>query len=634
MSKKRTAESDLNHENWANEEEPEEPGRFMAASEEQMSQRRVIRAVRRNPNKTNASESLFSNFKGFSSTPTLTPSPGTFDFLKMLNKPSSDSSAKTNNSTSPSSTRTAPPPDLISSKPVNPFANILGNKNPLLQKPSMSKPEESSSSTTTSSANTSTTTSSMSNTTTLTSSAPKTKRIKCDENEKKSDGTAKSSESEEKSEAQQQFEEKVRQLNVKFVHFIHDRIKANPYVLLLPPLDDYRKYIEKFIKEKLETENGKKLEKEGYNFNIPSRGATAQVTLQNNISGETKTFPIGGGFGLNATESKDAGKSFSFSNAPSKTTSSTASSLSNSFTTTSKPATNGTKPVEVSFAAKSESAAKPEFSFAKSEQSSAVSPSAKPSFSFGLTKPDQNGETPKPASGFNWGSPKSADSKTESKAPGFSLGQGKDTPKLFGQGDPKPSVGFSWGKTDNTKDESSTGTTKLPSFSFGTSSAASTGVTNTDTSSVGAAKPFSFGFANAPPPVAPVTEDDDEPLPKEPVKEIVEEDSVFNIKAKIFVMKPDKSYGERGVGNLFVKPVEEGVKAQVIVRTETDTGKIIFNVVVTKEVPIRREKNNLILVTIPHPTVDKAAAPVPCLIRVKTQEDAEKLLKCLEKFQG
>lgn len=118
------------------------------------------------------------------------------------------------------------------------------------------------------------------------------------------------------------------------------------------------------------------------------------------------------------------------------------------------------------------------------------------------------------------------------------------------------------------------------------------------------------------------------------MKKVVEEDSIFSIKCKIFVMKPDKSYGERGVGNLFVKPVEEKVKAQVIVRTETDTGKIIFNIVVSKNVPIKREKNNLILVTIPHPTTEKSPAPATCLIKVKTAEDAEKLLNCLEQFKN
>lgn len=60
-------------------------------------------------------------FAGFANTPTVQSSPGTFDFLKMLNKPQSDSSTKTN-SISSSSTSTVPTPDLTFGKTVNPFA--------------------------------------------------------------------------------------------------------------------------------------------------------------------------------------------------------------------------------------------------------------------------------------------------------------------------------------------------------------------------------------------------------------------------------------------------------------------------------------------------------------------------------
>lgn len=64
MSKKRTAERELNHDNWNEEETPDEAGQFKVASEESMRERKVIKARRRNPAGSNPSENLFTAFKG------------------------------------------------------------------------------------------------------------------------------------------------------------------------------------------------------------------------------------------------------------------------------------------------------------------------------------------------------------------------------------------------------------------------------------------------------------------------------------------------------------------------------------------------------------------------------------------
>lgn len=64
MSKKRSAGTDVNHDNWAEEEEPEQAGTFKPASNETMRERKVIKAKRRNTGGSSSSEGLFASFKG------------------------------------------------------------------------------------------------------------------------------------------------------------------------------------------------------------------------------------------------------------------------------------------------------------------------------------------------------------------------------------------------------------------------------------------------------------------------------------------------------------------------------------------------------------------------------------------
>lgn len=49
MAAKRTASSDLNHDNWNEEEAPEEAGTFKRASEDKIKNRIIKTARRRNP---------------------------------------------------------------------------------------------------------------------------------------------------------------------------------------------------------------------------------------------------------------------------------------------------------------------------------------------------------------------------------------------------------------------------------------------------------------------------------------------------------------------------------------------------------------------------------------------------------
>ncbi|KAG5450938.1 Nuclear pore complex protein Nup50, variant 2 [Clonorchis sinensis] len=141
----------------------------------------------------------------------------------------------------------------------------------------------------------------------------------------------------------------------------------------------------------------------------------------------------------------------------------------------------------------------------------------------------------------------------------------------------------------------------------------------------------------------PTDEDNEEYQPPKPVvREIKEEGSVFSVKCKLFY-KLDSEWKERGVGNLFIKPISDG-KFQLLVRADTNLGNILLNILMTKDIPVKLQKNNLTLVCIPSPPLplpqskqsgdDGNPKPIPMLLRVKSEESASELLKQFDKYRG
>jgi len=171
------------------------------------------------------------------------------------------------------------------------------------------------------------------------------------------------------------------------------------------------------------------------------------------------------------------------------------------------------------------------------------------------------------------------------------------------------------------------------SFGFG-STAVSSGFGSTSGG-------FSFGgFAKKEETSKEDTEDGEEEAVKveEVVEEVEEEGAVYSKKCKLFYKK-EEAWVERGLGQLHLKVPEEG-KVQMVVRAGTSLGNILLNVLVSSATALERVgKNNLMLVTVPNPPIDPKAepAPVPFLVRVKTAEDADELkekLVSLAKTEG
>ncbi|XP_041365239.1 nuclear pore complex protein Nup50-like isoform X2 [Gigantopelta aegis] len=126
--------------------------------------------------------------------------------------------------------------------------------------------------------------------------------------------------------------------------------------------------------------------------------------------------------------------------------------------------------------------------------------------------------------------------------------------------------------------------------------------------------------------------EDDEYVPPEPeTREIKEDGEIYKNRCKLFYQKENK-WTERGVGNLHLKPVDK--KLQLIVRADTNLGNIMLNIFLTCDIPVKKQgKNNVSFVCLPNPPIDPKAdakVPVPMLIRVKTSEDADNLIKIIE----
>ena len=183
--------------------------------------------------------------------------------------------------------------------------------------------------------------------------------------------------------------------------------------------------------------------------------------------------------------------------------------------------------------------------------------------------------------------------------------------------------------------------TKALTFGSSTSTAPSPFTTSTFGASQSifgsAPKPgFSFGFGNSQTIDQTAKEDEtreseekeeESSSPQKQTETVVEEDALYTRKCKLFYKKAD-AYEERGLGNIHLKMTEDK-KLQMIVRAATSLGNILLNVLVTPETPVERlGKNNVMIVTIPNPPIEKKEAdqkPVTFLIRVKTAEDADEL---------
>lgn len=374
-------------------------------------------------------------------------------------------------------------------------------------------------------------------------------------------------------------------LNLAVLEWIQSHLDKNPLVILSPIFIDYEKHLTEIQKPSVNSEK-------------------VQILSD---------------FKFNSAESKPVREEFQktgtlFASPPAKAAAHTESGA--KLEATKQTFSFGVKPTGET--------AKSTFSFvAKKSDESQTS-----SFTFGTKPPDNSSKS------FSFGSNSASNlgntgfsfepKSSEEPKSTFSFGT-----KLSTTDGTKTSFSFGSGSTsDGKKDEP-----LKPGFSFGTGTSTSppTGFSFTG------AKPFSFSSSTTTLSTNPSTdankeeeEENDEP-PKVEFTQVEESDSIFSKKCKVFVKNEDK-FGDRGVGTLHLKPVEGQKKTQLIVRADTNLGSLLLNILLNESVPTKRMgKKDVLLVAVPMPTDKK---PTQILIRVKTEEEADKLLQTLEKHKN
>ncbi|KAG1654489.1 Nuclear pore complex protein Nup50 [Nymphon striatum] len=171
---------------------------------------------------------------------------------------------------------------------------------------------------------------------------------------------------------------------------------------------------------------------------------------------------------------------------------------------------------------------------------------------------------------------------------------------------------FSFSENSKT---SSTTATSLSGFSFADSAAKAAAVTNAPASTTSSEERKN---------------DEEYSPPENEFKEVTEDESFYSQKCKLFYKKSG-NFAEKGKGTLFLKKAED--KTQLIIRADTNLGNILLNTLLNKSMPTSRMgKNNVMIACVPNPPIgaNDSSEPIPMLIRVKTGEDADKLLENIE----
>lgn len=607
MAGKRQATTNLNHDNWDHEEEPEERGTFRTATEEEL-KTRVIKKARRKvagasvasstvaesgEEDSSKSKSVFSGFSGFGKPATSTATPASpFAFLAKIPKASADAAA--------------------TSSPSAPTFSFLGSSSSAGDKPAAKSAAESafpkpttsifgcssvSSTETIPKASTSifgTSTMADGAIPKLSASifgnpaAEKKESVKSPAASKtpaasSTSSTASSGSKPANASCSAEFRASVAELNRAVMKFLKEHMDKNPYVILSPVFKNYDKYLKELRSEDSAATNDTKPTPATPStvpklptlpsFSPPPAATTAAPTFSlgtepRDVSASTAkpaaTFsfgkpntPIGGASTL-------FGKKPNCTVTSGGTTTTTTTPLFAASTSTSSFGGFGSMP-EASSGAKTDEAIKPGF------------------FSFGASqKKDEPVATPPKTNGFSFGL------KTDDK--------------------PSGSLFSGFGKA-------SEGAAPSTGFSFAPGST-----------------PFSFGNIQPPAPSADASaggdaEESEEP-PKVEFTQVVEDDAVFSKRCKVFIKK-DKDFTDRGVGTLYLKPVKDSEKTQMLVRADTNLGNILVNLILIDGIPCQRMgKNNVMMVCIPTPEEKKATS---LLLRVKTSEEADELLNEIKK---
>ncbi len=125
--------------------------------------------------------------------------------------------------------------------------------------------------------------------------------------------------------------------------------------------------------------------------------------------------------------------------------------------------------------------------------------------------------------------------------------------------------------------------------------------------------------------------------PKPEVSDVKEEGAVYTKRMKLYYFnEKETKFCDRGIGNLYIKPINNGESTQLIIRADNSLANILLNVKLNKMLPISKiGAKDVSMLCIPNPAIPNIDSKLPCkfLFKVKTEEDAVELLDKLNEFK-
>ena len=402
-----------------------------------------------------------------------------------------------------------------------------------------------------------------------------------------------------------------------------------------------------------------------------------------NKGGETKAPSLfGGSFGSNGntTEQKPV-STFSFGNSQNKTDSSANTETKKTATPSFSFGTTNSSSKPLFGSLNNEGNAKPAFTFGsttdKKDESASATATTTPSFSFG-TQPNKTdsakeaqGDKPatslfgnssdnanKPATtGFSFGAKTQED---KSEAPKFVFGSSKANPFTFGasnnQGDSATTPSFNFG-SNSSNDAVLFGSKPTGAFNFAQKQEDQKNETSstvtTSSSSFGLTKPaFAFPFGSAKPEDGPEEKKNEETVPEEetggkfePVAKLSNEQvdsksgeenetAKFTIRSKLMEYDSKNSenrYTNKGIGELKVLFNEQTKKSRILIRADGSL-RVLLNTLILSSVKYDSIGNGS-LIRVPTIDADDSSKIITYVIKVKTPQDGEQLLKCINELK-
>jgi len=688
MASKRGAGSELTDRNWDQEEEPEEAGNFKQADDTALKQRVIKTAKRRGTSLGTGGSSAFSGFGGFGAAGAGASKPNvSFSFGSLAPATTTaaasekkDDKPAVNFSFGPASTTTAAASEKKDVKPaVNfSFGGLKAAEKPAEDITASSTGEEGKK--TSSSGEAAAAGSSNGDTASSPDSVPSSSTDAAAATASTVAADNKSTSANDKAKAERKYLAHVKTLNKSVLAWIQKHVEDRPTCILTPVFEDYEKHLKR-IEERFGV-----VPSDNEDSEPESAGGNMTSTAGDEAKAETSTSGTATSNGIYGDHSGDKDDTFS------------ATKTRFTCTTPSQSAARGLdsslKEIDSKDRAKKEdgsdgkdepklshfasfSAIKTNHTFSFSNLSHTRAPtsscnsSMKPTFSFCVSS---SGEKPSETFTTSTTAAAAAASAPPTSAPSnaglFSFGSG-GAAAGFG-GSTASSVASSSAASSSSSSSASSSaaesnkgifsfgsstTSSAPTFSFGSggsggsafggSSSLFGGSGGSSSGTTGFTGFTGFGSSVAAAASKPNGTDskaeeggggdNEEYVPPKPeVQEISEDDAVFTKRCKLFYKKDD-AFVDRGVGNLFIKPLsssseDDPKKFSLLVRADTNLGNILLNISLASLKFNAMGAKDVSFLCVPNPLPDpKMAAdtPVIMLLRVKDSTIRDEVLEQL-----